>query len=454
MRASFSSRNYQRQPRSISSILGIKNVSSCRPSLIPKNSPNKIESSNLPSLTNLCDHSLKSTSSSAVALRSPNSKDVDPAITRTIDNLNPELKKISEFSTTLESKTIFMYTPESTTMHLLQIISQVLFKIPKDLSLEDQYGDFSLAIADDNFNDVKNVIELLCSILTHGAKEIITTWLQTDNNIGKIVNILLYADPREVHLGELLVLTVYKNYPQMQKRLLGASFKIITDFLNGYKSFHGINTVIRLIDMHYRSNNQQWTSTDSQVIKEFFIPLLNHQFSYRYYSVLNQLLIFSYTKDPRLGKFILQHILRFWPTMNSKKTACYVNHILSIANTVGSVYIDECVPEMFFKLISAVRNESPKVALEAIKGVGDINFIFEYMGHYPTYVKELFDAIGSNNTHWCIEVQEASKKTAELITNSLPNIKNIRTCAKEPSDASQTWESISLVAGVGITGSL
>ena len=454
--------------RSIASILGLKlplntGRSSVNHTLMPSNIDTQYsaQTSRLPSLSK---PRAAAPVSSSLSL-APVNKDVDTLFAEKVIKLKPDLKQICAFYSDIPPNMCFLYIKESTITHLLNILQKVIFHPTEDLTLEDQYGDFQLSVPNENISDLKKVHDLFTKILQTGPKETISKWLINEKVNQKAIHALLYSDQVEVHLFEQLILTIYKCFPICQKYLISTSFQILNNFLFNLKSYHGINTILQFLEMHYSvGSSQRWTTKESRIIKEVCIPLLANQFLSQYYTQLDSLLLFSYGQDVKLAKYTLDFMIKYWPLTNTKKQICYLNHMLNIATNVHIVNITSEIPKMFNIFVTSVKSQNFKVATEALKVCRDINLIFTYTKDYLYLIKQVYDAAKIATYHWSPDIRKLAGETLQAIYNVVPKIDSVSSTPPLPTpnqqkssvkeDPKEVWSILSKQVGFKPKGEL
>lgn len=437
--------------RSISSILGI-HTNTARPTVKIMNSGvfqnPRSTTQLLPSLNDNSNNRALSTNYFSGGNALPGQ--INKELTQKILSLKPDIKQVSQFAIEARSSDSYLCISEETTLHLYNTIGEIIFRPFDDMTYLDEYNDDPFVKSLDVWKDLKNIYSLLQCLITNAFPKATIDWLM-NKNAEKLFMNLLSPDPREVTVIESIVLSIFKSWADISTKFVSASTVIIQNFLDGIHTFYGISTVMKFLDLYYRSSSDAWDESSNTLTLTLFIPALLNNFACKYYSPLNRVLSFAYSKNESLAETCLSKMLKSWPVTCSSNIVCFLHHFSSIVTIAGPNKITPYVVPMFNHIIESAKSDNHKVSFSALTISSNVTFIFEFLQTYGHYVRALYSVAEEMQTkHWSEEVRMAAKQALISINNAAPQIKLIP--APNPqaqkSQRLEIWKELSSQCGV------
>lgn len=448
--------NMGARTRSISSIMGF-HASTARPQIKIINSAalNNGRSSNqlLPALSENKD---KGISSTYYNYNNIPAVTINKELTSRIMCLTPNLVQISEFTQSSLATDSFKHISDETALHLYNTIGQIIFRPHEDMSYLDLYNEDPFIREIDQWKDLKSIYTLLQNMLIDCYPRVSVKWLE-EKNAENIFYNLLSQDPREVAIIESLVLYIFKCWSEISVLFIKAATTIIQNFIDGFHTFYGINSVLKFLDLYFRTCQSKWDESMNTMVLTKFLPIFLSNFAYKYYPSLNRILSYAYSKNDNLAVQVMSKMIRCWPITCSSNIVCFIHHFSSIVTLVGPVKIAPYVTTMFTRIIESVKSDNQKVAVSALTISCNVTFIFEFVTKFSPLVRALYAAAEETAAnHWSEEARSAAKQALISINNAAPQIKLVPPPVpqNDKPEKLSSWRSLSQQFGIELIGTV
>lgn len=442
--------------RSISSIMGF-HASTARPQIKIINSQafNTNGRSSLP-LPSLNDSKEKSINQTYNAYNNVMPISVNKELTARIMSLHADVHEISLFAMDASPGDSFKQIADDTAHYLYDLVGQIIFRNHDDMTYLDQYNDdpFIREIVD--WRDLKNIYGLLQNMITDCWPRVTLDWLM-NKNAELIFHNLLSPDPREVSFIESLILNIFKTWSDISVHFVKAASAIIQNFIDGLHSFYGIPSVLKFLDLYFRTCQSKWDDSMNDMVVKQFIPIFLHNFAYKYYPSLNRILSYAYTKNDQLAVTVLCKMLRCWPITCSSNVVCFIHHFSSIVTLVGPVKISPYVVQMFNKIIESVKSDNHKISVSALTISCNVTFIFEFLTKFSSQVRSLYSAAEDVSvSHWSEEARSSAKQAIISINNAAPQLKLLPppVVVNNIPEKLSSWKNLSQQFGIELVGTV
>lgn len=442
--------------RSISSILGLHTGTARPTTKITGSGVFQNPRSTTQLLPSLNTNGERSVSTNYFSAQNAMPGQINKDLTNRILTLRSDLRVVSAFALEARSADSYMCISEETTLHLYNAIGGIIFRAHDDMTYLDEYNDDPYVKSLDTWRDMKNVYALLQVLINNAFPKATIDWLMKKNAESLFFN-LLSPDPREVAIIESIVLSIFKSWSDVTVHFMTASITIMQNFLDGVHSFYGIQSVLKFLDLYFRSNQVDWDDKTNGIAINQFIPLLLHNFAYKYYSALNRVLSYAYSKNESLAEISISKMLRCWPVTCSSNIVCYLHHFSTIVTIAGPSKITAYIVPMFTRILESARSDNHKVCVSALTISCNVTFIFEFLQSYSSYVRRLYlTAEEMMSNHWSEEARLAAKQALISINNAAPQIKMLPIPPEitPRKDKLSFWKELSQQTGLELVGTL
>ena len=243
----------------------------------------------------------------------------------------------------------------------------------------------------------------------------------TRSFIERLVLMLRSPSQEEQFSTEKVINEIYSSVPHQKMIIYSAMAHLLEGYRDGVFTYFCVSPALRFF-ISFFQKTQLFNKQTFELFRTTIFALYATPFIQYFSSLLSQISMIFFSRDPLIANWCIIFLLRHWPLTASHKEVYFINQMLAICpyfRVKNNTKVAMKIIKQIGICISSNNFKVSKAALDFIKE--DIFFeIFESLTQ--EYYQILFPRIKNASKHWSSEVRETSSSVAKLLYNMNHNL--------------------------------
>ncbi|KAI8881255.1 protein phosphatase 2A regulatory B subunit [Backusella circina FSU 941] len=208
-------------------------------------------------------------------------------------------------------------------------------------------------------------------------------------------------DPRERDFLKTILHRLYGKFLNLRAFIRKSVNNIFLQFVYETESFNGIAELLEILGSIINGFALPLKAEHKQFLTRVLLPLHKPSNLSTYHPQLAYCVVQFLEKDAALTKTVVDHLIRYWPKVNSAKEVMFINEIEEVLDVVESDEFGKVMVPIFQKVALCISSSHFQVAERALY-LWNNGYILNLMHeHIQTVMPILFKSLYTNSQqHW------------------------------------------------------
>lgn len=330
---------------------------------------------------------------------------------------------------------------------------------------EEVGGDIDDVLVDPAWPHLLPVYEFFLQLIVNEAVDVKTLKIYiTHSFIQEFLELFDSEEPREREYLKNILHRLYAKLVPRRKMIRKAITDCFYSLIHENFKFNGASELLDILASIISGFAVPLREEHVVFFKTVIIPLHKVQTCHLYHEQLMRCSMLFLAKDPALGLFLLEGLLRYWPFANSPKEVMYITELLEVLEACEVPKLEPYIPKLFKRLVKCIAGLHLQVADRAMCYFEN-DYFLTILKTYKSYTFPLLVPVICHmaETHWHKVLQESLNALKVILkeidsqafdkalekkdsNKSLLLIQNPASLKKDKSKIDEKWKALFKVA--------